>query len=317
MVERVELPVSEAGFEQSRYVFQGGTTRPVVLTTGERVSFAPEALESILGQVRSKFIPMTFEHLSMLPPMGRINDGEIRTADDGHQELNLFGIPLDHYSANVDIDDPFSPRDVEGVPMPSLSASLEAESRNYEKEDWDVAIEDAPLPLKEVSKWSSLPPLEWLIAVPVTWGAAKYFGSFLTELGKDNAQSLISWIRDKSRRAKEAERKRYVTLALQLDDGRMVLGFLPFDAEDDELASVEGGLTEAAYLASVAGAQRDGVTRRAERIAYVYHDGEWELAWFVTEEGVYRTKFYDEHLPSVGEYLGLPPVQADPPGEIS
>jgi hypothetical protein len=47
------------------------------------VNFSREALESAAQQVATGFIPMSVEHLSYLPPRGRITRAEIETDAEG------------------------------------------------------------------------------------------------------------------------------------------------------------------------------------------------------------------------------------------
>jgi hypothetical protein len=77
---------------------------------------------------------------------------------------------------------------------------------------------------------------------------------------------------------------------MELEDGRAVYGFVPFSADDEELLAVRRAALDAAgRLAEVAGAQNDGTTHSAHRIAYLFDGNECCLAWFVTDDGVYRT----------------------------
>jgi hypothetical protein len=260
---------------------------------------------------------MVYEHLSILPPMGRWVDGEIATADDGESELALFGELLTQFRAAGEVLDPFRAEMPDTSSEVVIFASIEAEPRNFWADAWTSAKSTAPLPVHETNKWAGLPPLEWVIAIPVTWGVAKFAGGFLGESGKQLAQSLASWLRDVSRRAKEPKRQRYVTLALELADGRAVFGFLPFGPDDDELLQVVQGLTQATVLAEVAGAQNAGLTERAYRVAYIFDGSTWRLAWFVTDEGAFRTSWYDENAPDIEQYLGRPPAFLDGPEESS
>lgn len=298
-------------FEETQITVRAASTRPVQLTTGEHVRFAPEALAGIIEQVRANFIPMNYEHLSLLPPLGRFYDGSIQHTDDGHSELLLYGKFLTHYSATGETDDPFRRTQLAEAPQPTIAPELRAEPRNFTDADWKFARDSAPLPLRETTKWASLPPLEWLLYIPVTWAAVRFAGSFFDQLGTQAAQALISWVRDVSRRAKQSNRTRYLTLEFGLPDGRSVMGFLPFDPDDDHLESVNHGLRSASALAEVAGAQAAGVTQHAHRIAYLFDGNDWQLAWFVTDDGAFRTKYYDDHAPIIEKYLGSPPAPLD------
>lgn len=304
-------PMPSSSFERSQIVAKAASTRPVHLASGEVVAFTQQALEGILEQVSSGFIPMVYEHLSILPPMGRWVRGEITTADDGAQELLLFGEPLIQFRATGEIIDPFVPRIRGDEERIVLSATIASEPRNFSADAWASVKRTAPLPVRDENRWAELPPLEWVIAIPVLWGLGKFAGGFLGESGKQLAQALASWLRDASRRAKEPDRQRYVTIAFELPHGRRVFGFVPFGPDDDELLEVERGLTQATVLAEVAGAQNAGVTQAAHRIAYMYDGTGWRLAWFVTDEGVFRASWYDQNALNIEQYLGRHPTLLD------
>jgi hypothetical protein len=249
---------------------------------------------------------MNLEHLSFLPPIGRWSDGEIKELDDGEQQVLLYGIPLPHYEATADLADPFIPTLSSDMAAPTVTATICAEARNFEPEDWSTSISESPLPVVETHKWTALPPLEWMLAIPVTWGAVRFVGSFLDRLGAAAADGLVDWLKRTSRKAKEAERDRFVTIALELEDGRAVYGFVPFSADDDELVVVRRALETGGRLAEVAGAQNDGTTQSAHRIAYLFDGVDWHLAWFVTDSGVYRTRNFAENAPQPERFLGYP-----------
>ena len=299
------------GFEKHRIVAHGPSTRVVRLTTGERVRFAPEALHDIVRQAREGFIAMNVEHLNLFPPVGRWSDGEVTTLDDGELQVLLYGETLDQFTASTDIVDPFQGDDSTGSPPEALAVSLGAESRNFDPEVWKEAAASCPLPVKQVHKWSSLPPIEWVLTIPVAWGAAKFLGSFLDRLGTATGDAFVEWLKVTSRKAHEPERDRYVTLSFDLGDGRIVYGFIPFAAEDDELFAVREALDSAGALAEVAGQLNAGVATNAHLVAYLFDGREWRLAWFVTDDGAYSTRYFSENMPDPERFLGRP-VLSDP-----
>lgn len=210
---------------------------------------------------------------------------------------------------------PSSP-DADGGPAPALIAmSLAAEARNFDLDTWKEAAAECPLPVKELHKWSSLPPMEWVVSVPVVWGAAKFLGSFLERMGAATGDALVDWLKATSRKAREPERDRYVTLSFDLADGRQVFGFVPFAPDDDELLSVTAALESAGTLAEVAGRLNDGAERSAHRVAYLFDGSEWRLAWFVTDAGAYCTRFFADNTPDPERFLGGPVLPEFPTGE--
>lgn len=304
-------------FEKRRVVAHGPSTRVIQLTTGERVSFAPEALHDIVRQAREGFIAMNIEHLNMLPPVGRWSDGEVKSLEDGEQQVLLYGEMLDQFVASVEIEDPFLPYE-DGGPAPDLvDVSLAVEARNFDAETWKEAATECPLPVKELHKWSSLPPIEWVVTVPVVWGAAKFLGSFLERMGVAAGDALVDWLKATSRKAREPERDRYVTLSFDLADGRQVFGFVPFAPDDDELLAVTAALASAGTLAGVAGRLNEGAEPGAHRVAYLFDGSDWKLAWYVTDRGAYCTKFFSENMPDPERFLGQPLLPELPTGEAS
>jgi hypothetical protein len=274
----------------------------------------------MIRQAREGFIAMNVEHLNLLPPIGRWNDGEIRDLEDGEQQVLLYGDMLRQFQAQADIADPFAlqtPSTTDAAPI-GLDLTIQAEARNFDPETWANASSASPFPVAETHKWSELPPLEWLLAVPVTWGAVRFAGSFLDRLGAAAGDSLVTWIRDTSRRAKEADRDRYVTLSFELYVGRVVYGFVPVQADDDEVSVLRSALEMAGGLAEVAGAQRSGAAPAAHRIAYFFDGSQWQLGWFVTDEGVFRTKYFSDHAPDPERFLGRPlfPDDLPPTGSL-
>ncbi|MFL6123728.1 hypothetical protein [Actinophytocola sp.] len=267
----------------------------------------PEALEGMLRQAREGFVVMNIEHLNVYPPFARWSDGEIRTLDDGEKQIYLFGEPIEQYVATADVPDPFgSAPDVDIAPFEGhIKASIEAEPRNFDQDTWASVRAESPLPIKEVSKWSALPPLEWLLAIPVIWGLKRFAGSFLDRLGSLSAEGLASWIRNSSQRSLDAQRDRYLTISMELDGYRWVRGFVPFGPDDDETV-IKEALDSAGYLAEVAGLQNEGATQNAQQIAYVFDGLEWHLAWFIRDGVAYQTRYFADHMPQPERFLGQP-----------
>lgn len=184
----------------------------------------------------------------------------------------------------------------------SVDVDVQVETRNFEPEVWKELADASPLPLQAVQKWSSLPPLEWLLAIPVTWGAAKFAGSFLERLGGLTADRLTQWIGRASDAAKEPGRDRFVTLSFELADGRRLLGFVPFSAGAD-LAELGAAVDNAGKLAEIAGNWRDATKVDARIVGYLYSAGRWRLAWFVTDSMVFRTPYFVQNLPDPSRFL--------------
>ncbi|SKB03147.1 hypothetical protein SAMN06295879_3669 [Agreia bicolorata] len=279
------------------------TTKPTVLASGERVVFARQALEGMIAQIDAEFIPLNQEHLTLYPPTGRIIGGSLEPTNDGYEALVVEGVALPIRDQSAD-EDPFALLgEIQEEAPETISVTVQVETRNFELADWKTIAEASPLPVEEVQKWSSLPPIEWLIAIPVTWGAAKFAGSFFERLGGLTAETLTRWIGKASNFAKESHRDRFVTLSFDLPDGRRLMGFVPF-SPDTDLVMLGDAVDDAAELAEIAGAWRETTGVDARIIAYLYSAGKWRLAWFVTDSMVFRTPYFIEHLPDPLRFLG-------------
>lgn len=285
-------------------VYRGviATTKPTVLTSGEQVVFARQALEGMITQIDGGFIPLSEEHLTIYPPLGRVVSGSLEPTEDGYEALVIEGVTLPIHDRDDD-NDPFaSSSDMPEEPPESVEVNVQVETRNFEPEVWSELAVASPLPIHEVQKWSSLPPIEWLLAIPVTWGAAKFAGSFLERLGGLTADRLTQWIGRASDAAKESGRDRFVTLSFDLSDGRRLLGFVPFSAGTD-LTELGTAVDSAGKLAEIAGVWRDATRVDAQIVAYLYSAGRWRLAWFVTNSMVFRTPYFVQHLPDPSRFL--------------
>src|SRR5438270_14059 len=179
--------MSASAWTPRRYRAKVMSTRPFRLPDDEHVTvFAREAMEGMVRQIRSKFVSATPEHLTFLPPMARWRDGTIVDAPDGAAELILEGTELPQ----------FIPSGADRVPLDAIAglppgaddvrvdaAELSYEPRNYGHDDADHFAETYPIPLNVQHAWSTLPPLEWVLALPVVWPAVRIAGSFLDQLG--------------------------------------------------------------------------------------------------------------------------------------
>lgn len=303
-----------ADWKPSRYRATALTTRPFQLADdGHMTRFAPEALEDMLAQVRSTFLPATIEHLTFLPPYGRWVDGEILKADDGEQELILEGVDLAHYTPAGTDPDPlelvkaWAPGDIGPI-----TCRMQLELRNFEPVDADDIAKTCPLSLRPENKWSVLPPLEWTLWIPVTWGLAKYTGAFLQELGRSNAQSLVSWVAGIGKRARESQREQMFTVMFELKDSRYIHAIVPFDSGTAEvrIRSALGSLDDVASFAASA-QQKGGKYGGLLRAMFLYDEVGWHFAWWTDGKGVYLTNWFVKHCPDPARFLGRPLLGMD------
>jgi hypothetical protein len=69
-----------------------------------------------------------------------------------------------------------------------------------------------------------------VLLIPVIWGASKFLGSLLEELGRGSANAVLSWIGAVARHAQDPGRDRIITFQFTLPDadptGPLLFGWL-------------------------------------------------------------------------------------------
>jgi hypothetical protein len=296
-------------WKEEPLLWRGASTRLVELSTGEKIRFTRGALEGMARQVQAG-IPMHVEHLTILPPVGLWFDAIVVEAADGEHELWMKGEYVSHYSPKGEDFEPFAlmPDDRPGVEVPEAQLRTVTEPRNFSDEDFEVVRKTAPLEIGEENRWALLSPLEWVLPIVVTWGAVKFLGAFFEEAGRVSAKELITWIRKSSKRSREPNRDSLVTLRFELPATRYVFGHIVISHDDDEAAEAIAALAAAGELAEWAGAQSElDLIPGLRRAGYVWADGRWHLAWFITDgRAVYTTRWLKENMPDASRLLGRP-----------
>jgi hypothetical protein len=128
------------------------STRPVRIEGTDYITrVTREALDGMASQVAEGFIPITVEHLSYIPPIGRWHSADVIEAPDGECDLELRGTTLRQL---VPVGD--DPADVlllvDGLPEvdpPTTDVHLQYEARNFTADDVAALQEAPPFPLKE------------------------------------------------------------------------------------------------------------------------------------------------------------------------
>lgn len=107
-----------------------------------------------------------------------------------------------------------------------------------------------------------------------------------------------------------------LTLQFELGDGSLIYGFIPCrsQGDGDTDGDLIAGLDEANTLASFAGLQQErSVLPNLKRAAFIFLDGAWHLAWWTDGISVFRTHWFDRHLPDPARFLGRPLLGSDVP----
>lgn len=300
-------------------VARGMTTRPIRIA-GDQFDtvITREALEDMARQVRQKHVPMTPEHLSYLGPMGRWVNAEVVDLPDGHSELRMYGEFIDSFSPRH--ADPPILLQLNNLPESDLPDVLDltcaVELRIFEDGDHSAIKESAPFAISHQNRWAELPPLEWVLLIPVVWGATKFAGAFLSELGRSSAESVVDWLKKWSGRAQENDRDWIVTLRFELEDGSAVSGYVPVAAHNEQSArDLISALESAGVVASLAGAQSEQrILGEVEEVAVIYdrEDG-WQLGWWSDGERVFKTLWFDKNKPAPERFLGRPLFESGTP----
>jgi hypothetical protein len=291
----------------------GLSTRVVQLTSGESVHASREALDKAARQVGSGFIPMGVEHLSYLPPRGRLTRAEVLTDSDGESELVVYGQDLTFLRAGEMSLKPAVAETDE--PSPSLgNVTISAEPRNYSRDSWEEIVADSPVPVEEGVAWSDLPPLIWTLSIPVTWAAVRFAGSFFDRLGDAAADRFITWLNRAAKAAKNPDRETLVEIRFDLGGGgHAILGFAPLNAASEaSVAALRAAIDQAGLLAEFAGSVVAGQQpAELRRCSFVWDSNQWRLAWWATDEAVHVTPWFSENYPDPQRFLGRPLLLTD------
>ena len=290
----------------------GLSTRAVQLTTGERVAFARQALDNAAHQVDSIFFPISTEHLAYLPPRGRVTRAEVITAPDGESELIMYGKDLRFLRAGEMSLGPVTEQ-ASGPAEILTDVTIATEPRNYTPGDWQEIVANAPISVEEGHAWADLPPIIWMLSIPVTWGLAKFTGSFLGRLGEAAADGLVAWIKRAAQAAKEPTRENLVEIRFDKKGSFAVLGFATLDPRSDtSAADVQKALDAAGLLAEFAGSVAAGQQpTQLRQCAFQWDNDRWRLAWWATNDEVYVTPWFSENYPDPQRFLGRPFLQPE------
>lgn len=292
----------------------GPTTRPTTLTSGDRIAFTKEALEQAVADINTGFMPMPVEHLSYLPPIGRVAEGELIEADGDFWLAIRDEVLFPGTSPDLTLPEIAAETNGEEDPAAHLSVALGTEPRNFAETDFAEIRQEAPSDIGSHALHSDLPPLIWSFSVGITGlgvlGAKAFVTEFCKQLGTDSATAFVDWLKSASSRAKEIERDQLASFRLETSTGINVLAFCPFNPAADEtlteLASAISRITDVA--AFTAGGAHNGHAANVRQIAFIWDVGAWHLAWWASDIGSFATPWLQANAPDPGRFLGGHPA---------
>lgn len=275
------------------------STRPVKARGDDHVTvFASECLQSMARQVREGVVWLNVEHLTFLPPVGRWRDGEVIVCDDGEEELFFSGEGLPHYWAEYDeaARDEFLAR-LPTKESPALSVELSYDRRNFDRVTAEQLESDFDIPTHRRDRWAALPPLEYILTIPVAWGAAKFAGSFLDALGRAAGEGVVEKLRSWAKRSKKPDRSMVFVIELKISNQSGMRGVVIAPASDGTRL-LERAWENIELLATLAGlqAEQDVLPQMVDSV--FFFDGErWRLAWWTDGERVIKTVWFQKNPP--------------------
>lgn len=296
-----------------RYQAVLATSHPVQLAGDQHTTRVTRgALEGAAAQINECGIPFIREHLGFLPTLGYFDNARVRGLDDGESELRadlrLLPRKLGAAEPSLDLalDEPTHFWEIE----PSVEITFDRRnfdfevSRRIERSTSDV--------VHPVERWAELPPLYYVLSIPVIWGACKFAGAFLERLGTLCADAvhakISSWVATTARTSKDPTRSVTVEFAFELPDGGRLSGFVLAPPEDIEDA-VESGFNQIEKLATVAGVQAESEAFPGLRqAAYFFNGDDWHLGWWADERQVMLTSWFEANPPDVAAALGREPA---------
>lgn len=289
------------------------STRPVRLRGDNHVTqFTRSSLDDAAEQVHHNYVPLRVEHLSFMPPIGIMNTAEVQETEDGEAELCVSATSIKKRCLVGDeLDIPQLYADLESAVIPEISVELEYDRRNFDNDTITDIQQDFGDIARPVERWSELPPLEYLISIPVVWGAAipvvlgatKFAGAFFDELGRTAGKALSTKISSWTRNSKQPDRTIVFGLRFKLSNGAYVCGYV-LPSPDNIEPSVDRMLKESEKLASIAGIQNEHNIFPSMKEAAFFFDEEWHLGWWTDGESIFYTSWFQENPPDIDGVLG-------------
>ena len=262
----------------------------------------------MVHRIEQSAVWVMVEHLDFLPPLGRQRHAQVIEAADGEAALyvridgNMPRLLAEDAPNNLGPTNALPP-----ATAPELALRILYDRRNFRSAVADVIEEESGGLAVPLERHAELPPLEYVVAIPVVWGAARFFGAFFDELGRVAGQGLSTRIASWTGESKDPSRTSVLKLDFELPDGAHLTGFV-FAAPGEIEPAVDDLLGAAEGLATIAGLQRDSAILPGMKLAACFlHEGEWQLGWWTDGDRVIVTNWFTENPPDVQGVLGHMP----------
>ena len=300
---------TEAAAVEPHHWVRIASTRPVQLRGDDfRTRISRSALDDMVHSIEQSAVWVMVEHLDFLPPLGRQRHARVIEAADGEAELYV----------RTDVDMPrllaeSAPSILDAInalpsaAAPDLELRILYDRRNFAPGVADAIEEESGGLAFALEQQAELPPIQYVIAIPVVWGAARFLGAFFDELGRAAGQGLSTKIASWTGKSRDPSRTSVLRLDFELPRGAHLAGFV-FAAPGEIEPAVDDLLEAAEGLATIAGLQRDsGVLPGMKLAAYFLDKGEWHLGWWTDGASVIVTNWFTENPPDVEGVLGRKP----------
>jgi hypothetical protein len=254
-----------------------------VTLTGTRLDrhnerFAISALDGMVEQIATSYIPMVLEHDPRYPPMGRLVNAEVVALPDGEHEL----------VGTIELFDQGSPPPGDGRTIPLRVEEIARFRVGYDR---TLKQNDARGDIEALGKLSGVEPaemgkkaLEPLAVFAIEAGilvAGMIASGFFGKIGSDTYDALKRRLMS---RYTEIKTEELLQLTLGVDAGRPieVLVILSNPRSEDVEELFDGGLNQVDPLVEYA------TSREAElaRIVILFSAGSAKLAYAVRTDGV-------------------------------
>lgn len=292
----------------------GPTTRPIQLSSGEVIHYAREALDTMVENARTRFLPQFVEHLHYLPPIGcltrlRVSETKDEAYLTGVERRLLRGTAGDGALPRRTIAQAGHAEQL--AQLADLELQISYEPRNFDPDD-AANFEDAPIILGRHDLHADLPPLIWILTfgegIAVAWASKYFLEAFMKRLGEALGNGLVDWLLQAARRAKRADRANLVECKFETASGVQVLAFCPFDPDSGpHVETLRQGIEPLGDVGLFCGSiERGEQPAEMRQVAFLWDGLRWQLCWWASDEVTFVTNWFRRNAPDPKRFLGRP-----------